>query len=219
MSFGLACGVPDRTPVDPRGHGRGGREHCLDHVTAVEDLMREHGVVDRLLLVYDEAASRLEHGMRVDDLVLESAVLLVRRFVEDYHAMLEEEYVFPTFLEHGDHGGLVAILVRQHVAARKITDHVLDMVSQDEIDGPAVASALRRYTRMLRPHTAREDTVLFPTWQALVGPHRLGELAEQFESIEHARLGGFEKVLEQLVRIERAFRIDDLDAFTDTQRS
>lgn len=176
--------------------------------------MREHGIVDRLLLAYDEAASRLEVGARVDGLALEGVALLVRRFVEDYHAVLEEEHVFPTLLEHGEHAGLVAILLRQHAAARQITDHVIDLTSRDEVDAAELAKALRSYTRMLRPHTAREDTVLFPTWRTLVDPQKLADLAAEFERIEHERLGGLQNVIEPLAYFERMLHIDDLDAFT-----
>src|SRR5262245_30428277 len=36
--------------------------HEEAEVTPGEDLMQEHGVLERVLLVYDEAARRIEHG-------------------------------------------------------------------------------------------------------------------------------------------------------------
>src|SRR6185295_10518889 len=35
-------------------------------VTPGEDLMQEHGVVERILLIYDEGARRMEHGEPLD---------------------------------------------------------------------------------------------------------------------------------------------------------
>src|SRR4051794_7630536 len=54
-------------------------------VTPGEDLMQEHGVVDRILLIYDEAAHRLEHGLPLDPAVVVGAAGIVRAFVENYH--------------------------------------------------------------------------------------------------------------------------------------
>jgi hypothetical protein len=46
----------------------GGREHPQQEaeVTPGEDLMQEHGVLERILLVYDEAARRIESGQKLD---------------------------------------------------------------------------------------------------------------------------------------------------------
>ena len=64
-------------------------------VTAIEDLMREHGVLYRLLFVYEEIASQLTNGREFAPANLTDAADLIRRFVEDYHEKLEEDFVFP----------------------------------------------------------------------------------------------------------------------------
>lgn len=61
-----------------------------EEVSPAEDLMREHGVLDRVLLVYDEAVRRLEGGRELDPAVLTGSAGIVRRFIEDYHEKLEE---------------------------------------------------------------------------------------------------------------------------------
>jgi len=57
--------------------------------------MREHGVLRRILLVYEEATRR----WATDDVaaagVVAAAAGIVRRFVEGYHEKLEEEFVLP----------------------------------------------------------------------------------------------------------------------------
>ena len=55
-------------------------------VPAAEDLMREHGILRRALLVYSETASRLSHGngnVPLDE--LGRTATLFRSFGEDYH--------------------------------------------------------------------------------------------------------------------------------------
>jgi hypothetical protein len=55
-------------------------------VTATEDLMREHGVLRRLLVVYRETAGVLRRGgPTLDGAALADAVDLFRAFGEDYH--------------------------------------------------------------------------------------------------------------------------------------
>lgn len=66
-------------------------------VTPGEDLMQEHGVLERILLIYDEAARRIESSEHLDPAVIVSAAGIIRRFVEDYHEKLEEHVVFPRF--------------------------------------------------------------------------------------------------------------------------
>src|SRR5450755_864116 len=70
-------------------------------VPPTEDLMREHGVLRRILLVYEEAIRKLRPGdaavAAVIDVidVVAGAANIVHRFVEGYHEKLEEEFVFP----------------------------------------------------------------------------------------------------------------------------
>ena len=71
-----------------------------------EDLMREHGVLNRVLLIYvlliyKEASRRIEAGEPPPAQVVDEAAWVVRRFVEDYHEALEERYVFPTLSDAG----------------------------------------------------------------------------------------------------------------------
>src|SRR5208337_1256929 len=72
-------------------------------VGAVEDLMREHGVIRRAILVYREAAVKLRaKPTDVDPDILRRTALLFRNFGEDYHEKkLEETHIFPTIKEAG----------------------------------------------------------------------------------------------------------------------
>src|SRR5947199_5184738 len=72
-------------------------------VTATEDLMREHGVIRRALLVYYEVIPRLrQKPASVNAAALQQAATLFRNFGEDYHErMLEEAHIFPTVRKHG----------------------------------------------------------------------------------------------------------------------
>ena len=69
---------------------------------------------------------------------------------------------------------------------------------------------------MYRPHAAREDTVLFPAFRAVIGRSGYAELGEQFEDKEHELLGehGFEGTVAEVAQLEAALGIADLAKFT-----
>ncbi|HUJ57771.1 MAG TPA: hemerythrin domain-containing protein [Kofleriaceae bacterium] len=178
-------------------------------VGAVEDLMREHGVLRRLLLVLETCTARMQTAAppRAE---LASAAGIIRRFVEDYHEKLEEDYLFPIFRMHASHAALVDTLYAQHRAGRALTDR---MLRGDPADVP---DAIAAFTRMYRPHAAREDTVLFPSLHHIVRGRAYDELGDRFEDEEHRRFGarGFAGVVDEVAGIERSLGIEDLARFT-----
>ena len=105
-------------------------------VTATEDLMREHGVIRRALLVYYEVIPRLRQKPgSVNAAALQQAATLFRNFGEDYHErMLEEAHIFPTVRKHGpEFLKYVDILTEQHNRGRQITDYVLAVTKNGKI--------------------------------------------------------------------------------------
>ena len=189
-------------------------EHDEAEVTPGEDLMQEHGVLERILLVYDESARRLEHAEQLDLGELTSAAGIIRRFVEDYHEKNEEKFVFPRLRAAKREVELVDVLLRQHQRGRELTDEILQRAKAGA--SPELVRALRLFARMYRPHAAREETVLFPAFRAVVGGHAYRELGEQFEEGEHERFGehGFEDTVAEVAKIELALGIGDLAKFT-----
>src|SRR3954463_7038737 len=87
-----------------------------EEISAPEDLMREHGVLNRVLLVYEEGLRRLRAKEDVPPEVFRSTATLVRKFVEDYHEKLEERFIFPAFEKKNQQVDLVKVLRRQHEA-------------------------------------------------------------------------------------------------------
>src|SRR5438270_13029327 len=61
-----------------------------DAVSPTEDLMREHGVLRRVLLVYGEVLRRFDARADVPADVLAHAATIIREFIEDYHEKDEE---------------------------------------------------------------------------------------------------------------------------------
>jgi hemerythrin-like domain-containing protein len=200
---------------------RGG-EKCRkeEGVSPPEDLMREHGVLNRILLIYDEGARRLDAQQAVAIDALAGSADIIRRFIEHYHEKLEEDYVFPRFEKANKLVDLVTTLRRQHQAGRGLTDIILRLANPGSVqnagDRQKLVETLRLFIRMYRPHEAREDTVLFPAFRSVVTPTEFAALGEQFEDKEHELFGrsGFEGIVTQVATLEQALGIADLNQFT-----
>ncbi|MHC4592068.1 MAG: hemerythrin domain-containing protein [Planctomycetota bacterium] len=213
LTVAAAGGMPVTRPTPAGGRG-------AQTLTPTEELMREHGVVYRLMSVYDECADRLSDGVAVPAAALLHAGTLVDEFLENYHEELEERYVFPA-LERTDHlAGLVAVLRRQHVAGRELAGQIIYHAGKADLLEPSTREALvslcRGYARMYRAHAAREDTVLFPALRSAMKPPAFWALGERFAAIGLEKLGegGYANAVARVLEIEKSVGIGDLDALT-----
>jgi hemerythrin-like domain-containing protein len=190
-----------------------------EQVTPPEDLMREHGVLDRVLLVYEAIMRKFAAGENPDPAIVTRSAEIVRDFIHNYHEKSEEEHVFPRFEQAGTMVDLVNTLLRQHQAGRRVTQTVLRLAPLSRTQGEnrrQLVGAMRSFIVMYRPHAAREDTVLFPKLKDVVSPHEYDAMAEDFENKEHALFGedGFEKIVAQVADLEQGIGIHDLNQFT-----
>ena len=199
------------------------KEPDAKEVTAVEDLMREHGILRRALLVYAETALRLRKSASdVSTEALQRTAKLFRAFGEEYHEKkLEEAYLFPRIKEKAadsDATKYVDVLVAQHVRGREITDYILTESKGPKLGVDAVkfADVLAGFVRMYEHHAAREDTIIFPAWKDAVTADEYDELNDKFEEIEQAQFGedGFEDAARQMSEIETSLGMSDIGQFT-----
>jgi hemerythrin-like domain-containing protein len=188
-------------------------------VTATEDLMREHGVLQRILLIYEAGARRIGQGEDIDPVVFSLAAETMRDFIHDYHEKSEEEHVFPRFKKAGRMVELVDVLLVQHSAGRKLTERVLQTAEAsrgNKEQRTALTDAMQATITLYRPHAAREDTNIFPTLRSLMTPNEFEELGETLEKAETAKFGndGFEKMAKRIEQIEKRIGTDDLAQVT-----
>jgi hemerythrin-like domain-containing protein len=208
--------VPGTASLVAEGKKKGGGD---EDVSTNEDLMREHGILKRVLLAYDEIIRRVRSGQDFPPEAVTAGATIIRKFVEDYHEKLEEDHLFPRFRKAGKLTSLVDTLLAQHQAGRRLTDRVLARASgslKSQDDRNQLASDLAAFNRMYAPHEAREDTVLFPALHKIVSEHEYDAMGEQFEKIERTTFGGdgFDIYLDKVERLEKQLDIYDLAQFT-----
>jgi hemerythrin-like domain-containing protein len=187
------------------------------NVTPPEDLMREHGLLSRILLIYDTCRLRLTNNEDFDTAILNNSAQIIRSFVEDYHEKLEENFLFPAFLKSNKLTDLVNVLKQQHDAGRKLTDPILKLEKTLSPEKKKeVITALYDFNKMYRPHKSREDTVLFPAIRDIISNKEFQELGEKFEDREKELFGenGFESMVSKVEELEKQLNIFDLKQFT-----
>ncbi|AEW00352.1 hemerythrin [Niastella koreensis] len=196
---------------------KGGEEG--QEVSPPEDLMQEHGLLNRILLIYDHCRTQLVNKTAFPLTAVASSAAIVRQFVEDYHEKQEENYLFPRFKKANQLTDLVTTLLQQHQAGRTLTDKIMHLSKTSPItedDSKQLLDALTAFNVMYRPHEAREDTVLFPAFRKIVSSHEYDSLGEEFEKNEQKLFGedGFAMMVGKVAEIEKQLGIYELSQFT-----
>ena len=215
----LVAGLGSIGLAQESGEKKGGSKEEVE-VTPTEDLMREHGLLNRVLLIYDHCSQRLQSNQQFEVSVLASASGVIKNFIEQYHEKLEEDHIFPRFEKANKLTDLVSTLRAQHAAGRKVTAQIEELakatVWKDAAQRGNLRQQLEAFVHMYRPHEAREDTILFPALHTLVSKSEFDAMGDEFESQEHKMFGeeGFEGQVERVGMFEKKLGIFDLAQFT-----
>ncbi len=189
-------------------------------ILAPEKGLRDHGLVQRLLLLFEEMAGRLKYDRDVPPGSLAGALELGRSFVQDHHEKLEEELIFPLLGKVEAYGTLVQVLWEQHEAGRRVLSLLKAQTSPGglgKLAGRVQAGVyLHLFARMYRPHLAREDSVLFPALRNVAAPPEYASLGRKWQDREETRFGktGYEKIVEEVAGLEKELGIADLGQYT-----
>jgi len=207
----LFAGCKDNDEKEEEGEGQ--------EVSPPEDLMQEHGLLNRVLLIYDTCRMHLTNKQSFPKEALTNAANVIRTFVEDYHEKQEENYLFPRFKKANQLTDLVNTLLQQHQAGRRLTDQIIQLSSSKtatDTETGQLIQLLTAFNTMYRPHEAREDTVLFPAFRKIVSKNEYDSLGEEFENNEHKLFGndGFETMVNKVADIEKSLGIYELSQFT-----
>ena len=219
ISIGAVGVVRSGAAAENKRRGKSTKDDKEEAVTPPEDLMREHGVLDRVLLVYEAVIRKFGTSEDFDPAVLTDSATIVRDFIQNYHEKSEEDYVFPRFKKARQMVPLVDTLLAQHQAGRHVTEAILRLAPTSRADGDdrrRLVGAMQTFIAMYRPHAAREDTDLFPKLRRLVSSNEYDAMAEEFEKKEHELFGedGFDKMADRVAQMEQRIGIHDLNQFT-----
>jgi hemerythrin-like domain-containing protein len=221
MAAGGSMAISAASGLVGPAHAKETSSNCMpaDAVSPSEHLMREHGMLNRILLIYEAGLRKFEANEDFDPSPIANAARIVREYTENYHERLEEEIVFPRFKQAGKMVALVDILIDQHRRGRDLTDIVLETAltgRKNDNDRRRLVDALRAFIVIYRPHTAREDTVLLPMLKSLFAPGEYEGMAEKIEKSDRRYFvgGSFDGMVQRVASFETAMGINDLRQFT-----
>ena len=214
LLYGTLAGIAGMSSLN------GCSEKAEEEISPAEDLMREHGVLNRILLIYDACKLHLINGEEFPMDVLHNSATIISDFVEGYHEKLEEDFLFPRFLKQNYLAELIQVLSIQHKAGRGLTGQIIQLTESNTLSDPddskKLIQLLDGFNTMYRPHEAREDTVLFPAIRKIIPGKEYFEMGEDFENKEHELFGeeGFESVVGKVADLEKQLGIYELSKFT-----
>lgn len=183
-------------------------------ITATERLMRDSGVLLRILAIYEAGGRRLGGGEDIKPAIFTAAAETMRDFVHAYHEKQEDEQIFPRFRKAGRMVELVEVMMAQHASGHKLTLQILDLApkSGTKAERQSMIDAMQASIVLYRPHVARALTDVLPTLRTLVTPNEFDELSAALEKDETEKLGkdGFDKMAKRVEALEKRIGIDDL---------
>jgi hemerythrin-like domain-containing protein len=183
-------------------------------ITATERLMRDSGVLLRILAIYEAGGRRLGGGEDIEPAIFTAAAETMRDFVHAYHEKQEDEQIFPHFKKAGRMVQLVEVMMAQHASGQKLTLQILDLAprSGTKAERQSMIDAMQASIVLYRPHVARALTDVLPTLRTLVTPNEFDELSAALEKDETEKLGkdGFGKMAKRVEALEKRIGINDL---------
>ena len=182
--------------------------------------MKEHGVVERLLLIYQRILEKAITGQEIDIEAIHHVSEIVRDYVVNHHEKDEEEFIFPKFREANYIVEIVDTLERQHDVTEELNGQIMDLsakgqdISQDEL--VRLLDHCGMFINMYLPHISRENTILFPAFFDIVSGDYIRDIKEKMEDEEDIKLGetGFRGLVGRVSEIEKQVGCHDLAQYT-----
>jgi hemerythrin-like domain-containing protein len=145
-------------------------------------LREEHALILRALDMLEVAAVRTAAGGPVEGGWWGQALEWLRGFADRNHHAKEEVLLFPALEQAGipNAGGPIGVMLREHTEGRAL-------IAAMET-GPDRAASARAYVGLLRAHIDKENGVLFPLADTVLGDDTRVALARDFAEVAD-RLG------------------------------
>lgn len=156
----------------------------------IEILKREHRIIEKVVLALPGLAETVERGDPVDLEMLEGLVPFMREFADGCHHAKEEDILFPTLLKNGlpPKGGPVQVMCAEHETGREFVSRLEKAVSVYRVDraqgAEILAAILRDIASLYMAHIRKEDGVLFPMAEQLLGKEKATQLIAEFNEVD-----------------------------------
>jgi hemerythrin-like domain-containing protein len=164
-------------------------------MSPIQTLLDEHRVIEQVLACLAQMAQRAEREQRLEAEPAREAVEFFRQFADRCHHGKEEQKLFPMMEARGfsPAEGPTAVMREEHVQGRALLSAIADAIDAAAAGGVTgvaeFARASAEYAQFLQAHIDKEDQVLFPMAERVLGPSGLGDLAASFDHVERQEIG------------------------------
>jgi hemerythrin-like domain-containing protein len=152
-------------------------------------LEEEHRLILQAVAVMTALADALEAGQAVEGQVFQDIVEFMRTYADKRHHGKEEDLLFPLLLARGipPQGCPIGALRGEHEEGRALVRAFAGAAAaygEDRAAARAVITALRALTQLYPSHIWKEDYLLFPMTNKVLGPEDQSALYEQFQAVD-----------------------------------
>ena len=172
---------------------------------AIDILMHEHLIIERMLNVLSDFALKIEQNKRVKPDQLRTCIDFIKTFADACHHQKEEGILFTEMEANGIpvNGGPIGVMLAEHVMGRNYTKEMAKAVDDYEkglhgADKRFVENA-RGYINLLSQHIAKENNILYPMAEHILSGMD-DRIVNKFEDIEKALGKGVHEKYESIIR-------------------
>jgi len=173
-----------------------------------EQLKEEHEGISLMLRILEKVCAKMEAKEKVDLGHLERISQFFKIFVDQCHHGKEEDLLFPAIIPMEQK--LIGLLLGEHSQGRSYVramgQELTRMKKLEGLTWVGYAANAQKYIAIMTQHIQKEDNVLFPMFDRLLGKKKQMELVEGFEDLERKKIGEgiheeFHKLLDELKEI------------------
>jgi hemerythrin-like domain-containing protein len=152
-------------------------------------LSSEHRVIEQVLDCLERIARQAVASGHLDRTSGGRALEVLVTFADRCHHGKEEGALFPALERLGLRRGLgpIAVMLAEHDIGRSALDRMRGALAEGSPN--AFADAANHYVELMREHIAKEDGVLFPLAESLLGDEHRDEILRAVELTEARELG------------------------------
>jgi hemerythrin-like domain-containing protein len=153
---------------------------------AVERLVAEHNLIERVLNLLERVVARLEAGQPIPDRFPAWAARFFQQFADHCHHAKEEDVFFPVLRERGipEQGGPIGVMLHEHTLGRTCVNAMLRASQSQPVDARTFAAAAREYIPLLRQHIFKENNVLFRMAEQVLSASDDQDISTRFSQVE-----------------------------------
>jgi hemerythrin-like domain-containing protein len=156
---------------------------------ATDDLRREHDAILSALRILQAMNRKIAAGTPVPRADLERFTGFLKEFADTCHHGKEEGILFPALADAGipAEGGPVGVMLSEHAQGRRYIGEMEAAIAA--ADNARFAASADAYASLLTAHIQKENNVLFPMADKVIGTKELDGIGARFEEFEEKVIG------------------------------